>query len=144
MIYARYALVFVAVAIGAGLAVRLLEGRVSGLGSSAAQLIVPAMIAALVEGQRGARVARARPDRGQFWNFAWIATGVATALNLALAYGAGGLLPEFGKLAIAPFGSRQFAILLGLYAGAYLICNRFFFGLGVSTELARQERGGGG
>ncbi len=140
MIYLRYAVIFVVAAIGAGLVVRLLDGRVSELGSSA-QLIVPAMIAALIEGQRYAKAHGARPDRATIWNFTWIATALATALNLCLAYLAGGFLPEFGKLAIATFGSQQFLVLLGIYAGAYLICNRFFIGIGVSTELNRQARG---
>ncbi|WP_272008181.1 ABZJ_00895 family protein [Roseovarius sp. ZX-A-9] len=140
MNYLRYALVFLAVAFGAGLVVRLLEGRVSELGAST-QLLVPAMIAALIEGQRHARTHRARPARAEIWGFVWIATALATGLNLALAYLAGGLLPEFGKLAIAHFASQQFLILLGIYTGAYLISNRFFFGIGVSTELGRQARG---
>ncbi len=142
MSYLRYALVFLAVAFGAGLVVRLLEGRVSELGSST-QLIVPAMIAALVEGHRHARTRSQRPTRAEMWGFVWIATALATGLNLALGYLAGGLLPEFGKLTIAAFASQQFLILLGIYAGAYLISNRFFFGIGVSTELGRQARGKG-
>ena len=138
MSYPRYILVFLAVAIGAGLAVAALEGRISTLGS-AAQLVVPAMIAALIEGQQFAKARGVAPDRPQIWNFAWIATGVATVLNLVLSYAAGGFLPEFGKLAIASFGSQQFLILLGIYAGAYLICNRFFLSIGVSTELSRSS-----
>ncbi|UXX84490.1 ABZJ_00895 family protein [Roseovarius pelagicus] len=139
MIYLRYSLVFLAVALGAGVVVRLLEGRVSELGAST-QLIVPAMVAALIEGHRYARTHRQRVPRAELWGFVWIATALATALNLALAYLAGGLLPEFGKLTIASFGSQQFLILLGIYTGAYLISNRFFYGIGTSTELGRQAQ----
>ena len=54
--------------------------------------------------------------------------------------------PKFAKLAIAAPGSQQFVTLLLMYAGGYLLANRFFFGIGagntMSREKAREERGG--
>ena len=61
---------------------------------------------------------------------------IATGLNVALAYLAGGVAPEFAKLAIAAPGSNQFLILLGLYAGGYLIFNRLFVGIGAGNQLS--------
>ena len=136
MNYLRYAIVFLAVALGAALAIRLLEAQFNTALGSAAHLMVPAMIGALVEGQQHARVHKAKPASAPMWRFAWIATGIAVVLNVGLAFGAGRFAPEFGKLAIAPFGSRQFGLLLALYAGGYLICNRLFLGIGAGNQLS--------
>src|SRR6056297_2246192 len=136
MILWRYAMVFLAVAIGASFAVAALQGQIKGLVGSSAQLMVPAMIAALVEGQQFARAHGRKPDSREIWRFTWIATAIAVGLNVALAFGGRGYLPEFEKLAVAPVFSKQFIILLGLYAGGYLLCNRFFAGLGVGNQLS--------
>ncbi|MDR9393312.1 MAG: ABZJ_00895 family protein [Roseovarius sp.] len=136
MIFARYAIVFVAVAIGVGLVVSWLNASTDTALGSSAQLMVPAMVAAVIEGQQHARTHKTRPGPAAAWRFTWTATGVAVLLNLALAYLAGGLLPEFAKLAIAPVLSRQFMILLALYAGGYLICNRLFLGIGAGNQLS--------
>lgn len=139
MIWLRYAAVFLAAAIGTGLIVSLLNQNLSGQLGSAAQLMVPAMIAALVEGQSWAKKQRAKPNSTQVWGFSWIAAAVATGLNVVLAYAAGTLLPEFAKLAIAPALSKQFIILLGIYAGGYLICNWFFYRLGAGNQLTLMQ-----
>jgi hypothetical protein len=139
MIWLRYACAFVATALGTGLLVSLLKQNVSnGLGSSA-QLMVPAMIAALVEGQAWAKAQKSKPDSAQVWGFSWIAAALATFMNVVLAYGAGSVLPEFAKLAIAPALSKQFMILLGIYAGGYLICNWFFYRLGAGNQLTLMQ-----
>lgn len=136
MNYVRYGLVFVVVALGASMAIRALNTSFDTVLGSSAQLMVPAMIAALIEGQQFARTQKRKPDSREIWGFTWSATALAVVLNVALAYGAGGYAPEFGKLAIAPLLGQQFLILLGLYAGGYLICNRFFAGLGAGNQLS--------
>lgn len=137
----RYALLFLAVAIGASLAVTALQTRFESIVASSAQLMVPAMIAALVEGQQFARRNGRRPESREIWRFAWGATAVAVILNVALAFGGQGYLPEFEKLAVAWGFAKQFSILLGLYAGGYLICNRFFAGLGAGNQLSLMKDG---
>ncbi|MEQ8896128.1 MAG: ABZJ_00895 family protein [Roseovarius sp.] len=132
----RYALVFLAVAAGVALLVGFLNAQVDSALGSSAQLMVPAMIAAVIEGQQFARREKRKPKGAEAWSFAWIATVLAVVLNVALAYGAGRWLPEFGKLAVAVPGSQQFMILLGLYAGGYLICNRFFVGLAAGNQVS--------
>ena len=139
----RYAAVFVAVALGVGwAAAQVSGGAVEGVAASI-QLMVPAVIAALIEGGLFAKRHTRRHRFGEAWGFALATTVIATGLNLAIAYGAAGIAPEFGKLAIAPTMSQQFITLLGVYALGYLLCNRFFFGLGVGNQLnliARQNR----
>lgn len=141
MIYLRYCLVFLVIAVGVGLIVALLNETTQTTLGSSAQLMVPAMVAALIEGHRFARAQTRSPTRLEKWRFVWIATGLAVLCNLLLGGLATRLLPEFGRLMIAPPLSRQFLLLLGIYAGGYLICNWLFFGLGTSTERARREDG---
>jgi ABC-type antimicrobial peptide transport system permease subunit len=132
----RYALVFVGVAIGASLLVSVLNTAAETPFGSSAQLMVPAMVGAVIEGQQFAKRERRKPKGAAAWTFTWIATAIALALNVALAYGAGELVPEFARLAVLAPGSRQFLILLGLYAGGYLVCNRLFLSIAAGNQLA--------
>ncbi|PVA10912.1 hypothetical protein DC366_03735 [Pelagivirga sediminicola] len=143
MNYLRYTAVFLTVAIGVALIVMAANAWLdAGLGSSA-QLLAPAMIAALIEGRAFVRAETRRPNPAEAWNFAILATVLAVALNVALSYAMTALLPEFARLTIAPFGSRQFLLLLGIYALGYLLSNRFLLGLGARSELEAQARRAG-
>jgi len=142
MNYIRYGAVFAAAALGTAVLINTLNTQVDSVLGSSAQLMVPAMIAASVEGQQYAKSSKSRAGSALIWNFTWIATAVATALNVAIAYLAGGLAPEFGKLAIATPMGQQFLVLLGLYAGGYLVCNRLFFGIGQGNQLSQMRSRG--
>lgn len=136
MIWLRYAFVFLAVALGAAMLIAGLNTQISSTLGSSAQLMVPAMIAALVEGQHHAKVHKSRAKSAAMWRFTWTATLIAVALNLGLAYLAAPIAPEFGKLAIAAPLGQQFLVLLGLYAGGYLVFNRIFYGIGMGNQLS--------
>ncbi|MEL6434262.1 MAG: ABZJ_00895 family protein [Pseudomonadota bacterium] len=140
MIWLRYGLVFLAVAIGVSQIIALLALPQDQTIGGAAQLMVPAMIAALIEGQRHAKIERNHPGGAKAWNFAFAASGIAFALNIALAYSGPNVAPEFAKLAIAMPGSQQFMTLLVFYAIGYLLCNRFFYGLGVGNQLSLMQK----
>ncbi len=132
----RYGVVFVAVALGAALLITALNTATDNVLGHSAQLMVPAMIAALVEGQQFAKAHKRRPASVEIWGFTWIATGIAVALNVAIAFAAGSIAPEFGKLAIAQPLSQQFNVLLAIYAGGYLIFNRLFAGIGAANQFS--------
>jgi len=142
MSYPRYALVFLGVAGGTAALVGLLNPRAEGALGSSAQLMVPAMIAAAIEGQQHARPRAKRATTAAIWRFTWLSTVIATVLNVALAHLVGPALPEFAKLALAEPLGQQYLILLGLYAGGYLVCNRLFFGIGQGNQLARMRARG--
>lgn len=142
MSFPRYAIVFTIVAVGAAFATRWLNSTTGSALGSSAQLMVPAMIAALIEGQQFARRVKRGFTSSEIWHFVWIATVIAVGLNLVLAYGGPSISDEFSRLAIAPFASKQFIILLGLYAGGYLICNRVFFGIGSGNQLSQMRSRG--
>lgn len=114
----------------------------AGLGSSA-QLLVPAMVAALIEGRTFVRAEGRKPNMAEAWNFALLATVLALVLNVALSYAMTALMPEFARLTIAPFGSRQFLLLLALYGLGYLLSNRFFLGIGARSEQDAATRRNG-
>lgn len=140
MNYPRYAGIFVGMAISVALIVLALNTWLNaGLGSSA-QLLAPAMVAALIEGRGFVRDEGRAPNPAEAWNFALLGTGLAVLLNVALSYAMSALMPEFAKLTIAPVGSGQFLLLLSLYALGYLLSNRFFLGLGARNELAAKAR----
>jgi hypothetical protein len=135
MNYPRYAIVFLAVALGAAALVKVLQVHVDSTLGSSMQVLVPAMVAAAIEGQQHAKRHKRKPATGPAWTFAWLATALALVLNLGLAFLSAGLAPEFARLAAAPVGSQAFWVLLCVYAGGYLISNRLFLGLGAGSQL---------
>ncbi|WP_101065588.1 ABZJ_00895 family protein [Roseovarius salinarum] len=142
MNYLRYTAVFLVVAVGTAIAVTVLRASLGTTLGSSAQVIVPSMIAALMEGRAFARTEKRRPSQREAWVFTGNASLLAVALNLILAYAASAVLPEFAKIAAAPVFSMAFVVLLLIYAAGYVICNRFFVGLGASNELSAMHRRG--
>jgi hypothetical protein len=140
MNYLRYVLVFTLTAMGTGVLLMYLQDKTQSPLGSSAQVLVPAMIAALIEGQRFARHHGRKPTYKEAMNFMWIASGIAMALNLAFSFLAASLLPEFAKLAIAPVFSAQFNVLMLIFAVGYLISNRFFLGIGAGNEITLSKR----
>ncbi len=132
----RYAAVFLATALGVAVLTRLANTNLDGTFGSGIQIVIPAMIAAVVEGGQFVKTARRKPTMAEAWGFSWAATVVATALMVGLAYLAGGLAPEFGKLAGPSLISQQFLITLVIYGTAYLISNRVFLGISASNQVS--------
>lgn len=95
-----------------------------------------------VEGGQVAKRRKAPLASSCAWAFAGVAAGIATVLNLLLAFAGPRVAPEFAKLAIAPVSSGQFWVLLAVYAGGYVIANRFFYGLGASNQLRLMRQRG--
>ena len=136
MRYIRYSIVFVLVAVGVGVLVSAVNTAAQSTLGSSAQLMVPAMIAALIEGQQFTKANKRKFYAPEAWRFTGIATAIAVGLNVGLTYLTAPLVPEFGKLAIAPFGLEQFLILLAPYALGYLVFNRLFLGIGSGNQLS--------
>ncbi|QYX58274.1 ABZJ_00895 family protein [Roseovarius sp. SCSIO 43702] len=135
----RYALVFLAAALVIGLSVRAMGSEVVGL-MVTLHLMVPAMIAALVEGRQAARILGAVPPRAALWRFALVASVIALALALSLGHLAGRAAPAFATLVGSPDAAR---LLAGCIIG-YLLCNRFLFALGAKNHLDRMKQDGEG
>lgn len=133
----RYALVFVAVALGVGAAVGAMGGEGTADIMVTLHLMVPAMIGALTEGMQAARTRKAVPARAALWRFAGVATVIAMALALAIAHLAEGLAPSFAMLAVPGAGRTIAAVAAG-----YLLINRFLFGLGAANHLGTMKSRG--
>lgn len=139
IVWLRYVLAFLAVAIGVAQVVRWLGITQEDTLGSAAQIMVPAMIAALIEGQQYVRREGALPGAARAWRFAFVGSGIALVLNLGLAFAPSWVAPEFAKLSIAAPGSQQFLTLLAIYACGYLLANRVFFGIGAGNTMSRMK-----
>ena len=136
MNHSRYVIVFMFTAIGTAALIRLLNWTLeSGLGSSV-QILVPAMIAALIEGRQFARANKRKSTEKEIWKFTLITSVLAMSLNVTLAYLGEWAAPEFARLTIPEPFSTQFNFLLVAYAFGYLICNRFFLALGIRNQLS--------
>ena len=127
----RYGLIFLAAALGVGLAVRLMGTQTTSNIITTLHLAVPAMIAALVEGMQYARTNRAEAPRAATWRWAVVATVLATSLAVVLAYGARGMAPAFA----GALGAEGMARNLVVLAGVYLLVHRFLFAFGIKSHL---------
>ncbi|MEI4194536.1 ABZJ_00895 family protein [Roseovarius sp. E0-M6] len=136
----RYALIFLATALGVGFVVGAMGSEGSTGIMVTLHLMVPAMIAALIEGMQAARARGAVPPRTALWRFAVVATVVAVALALGVGHLAGGIAPAFAGLAMVESGDA--ARLIAICAGGYLLCNRFLYGLGAANHLNTMRKRG--
>ena len=140
MNYPRYGAVFLAVALGTAFLVGLLQVSMDQAIGLYARILVPAMIAALIEGQQFVKRNRRKPNTAEAWGFAITATGVAMVLNLTLGYMVPNFAPAFAALTEAPAFSIDFNTLLVIYVMGYLVSNRFFLALGVGNEVSADKR----
>lgn len=134
----RYLGVFVAGIVGlsllSGLAFWLFGWNVS----SAAVHIVPAVVAAMVEGQRHARTGALEPGEAVLWRAAIAMTGIAGAALIAvtaLQFLLSGMLGAV--VAVLPM---RVLVQLGLIVLVYLAINRWFYVAGFRAA-ARTEGG---
>ncbi|GGB26120.1 ABZJ_00895 family protein [Allosediminivita pacifica] len=132
--YVRYgALYFAAMVVLAGVSVMMT--RVLGFGfPSGAASIIPPMAAALFEGQQAGR-AGARPSGRALWAVAFAMTGVAVLINGAIAAIFLSMAETRALLSQVPL--RYFTGIAALLIAAVLLVNRFFFGIGLKSGLAK-------
>ncbi len=135
--YTRYgAIYFAAMVVLAGLSVMLT--RVLGVGfPSGAASIIPPMAAALFEGQQTGR-AGARLSGRALWAVALAFTGVAVGINAAIAALFLTMAESRTLLAQVPLG--YFTGVAALVIAAVLLVNRFFFGIGLKSGLAKGRK----
>jgi len=101
------------------------------------QVMVPAMVAALIEGQAFVRKNGALPGSGRKWVFAGIATVLGCFLALGLAHAPPTVAPVFSKMSMVLPGASHSVVVLGFYVGGYLLVNRIFYGLGAGNTMSR-------
>ncbi|MEM9350669.1 MAG: ABZJ_00895 family protein [Pseudomonadota bacterium] len=132
---ARYALWFA----GASLLVMvlvLIVQRISGIQfPSAFAPVIPAMIAATVEGSKYAK--ETRESIPQPWLSAAAMTVLSILITAVLLLGA--LMPSMGERTIQ-LGS--FSTVFAIYILFWLLCNRIFLAMGARNEWASQDRRG--
>ncbi|MEM1100089.1 MAG: ABZJ_00895 family protein [Pseudomonadota bacterium] len=96
--------------------------------------ILPAIVAAMVEGSKYAKSTRTPiPDP---WKAAGAMTGLSIALTALLIVTTA--LPTMGTNA---FDLTALVMVLGIYAAFWLVSNRLFLSMGARNEWASQDRG---
>ncbi len=141
VVVVRHGVVFPATAISVNYVVRRLQARIDGSPGSPAQGVVPAMIAALLEGNHLAR-RRRKPDPREARRFARDGAEPASFPNLAPARLGSALVPKFARPAAQPSITGHVLALPGLHAGAHPICDRLLPGFGVNHRLSPMGSGG--
>ena len=128
----RYGLVYVATAVGIGVGLEVLL-RVTGMDlNSSATSIMPAMVAAMIEGQQRAQSGEAAYTNGE----AWRAAGVMTLVALGIAGGFGFLLsflPEWSRI-FALLSAGVWLLIVAISGVVSLLVNRFFLTLGFKNK----------
>ncbi|MEM1236029.1 MAG: ABZJ_00895 family protein [Pseudomonadota bacterium] len=97
--------------------------------------IIPAMVAAMVEGSKWAKSSREKLPAP--WKDAGAMTGVAIGLTALLI-----LATTPAVLGMGREGIRVVILISGVYAIFWLITNRVFLGMGARNEWAAQDRRG--
>lgn len=135
----RYALVYFLAALGFAVLSGLLEAFTDLSGGGGAATVIPAMVAAVYEGQRWAQAnGGPMPEKGALWRGAWRCTIAAAAVNL-VTFVLLWMVPAIRELMQAiPF--VFIAVLFVILLGVTLLINRFGLGLGIKSERKRQEK----
>ncbi|MDJ0821490.1 MAG: ABZJ_00895 family protein [Paracoccaceae bacterium] len=111
--------------------------------SSMISMIVPPLVAALLEGKRIARVTMAPISNGEAWRAALAATAVVAVLNVVF-LGVWMLLPQVSH-AMRGAELSSLGLLFAVLLGVVLLINRIFLTMGSSQEMkliARQSEEG--
>ncbi len=102
--------------------------------------LVPAVVAAMIEGRAHARATAQNPTRIEAWKAAAIMTGLALGLFILLA----GFLLQAQPQIIAAIGEQPGRVIGGvlLFCFLWLVTNWFFYTIGIRNERAAARRRG--
>ena len=125
-----YVLIYVLTALG-GVAVTTVLGQITGATVSPASIqFLPALFAAMIEGQRYGKSGAEAPGQAALWRAAIAMTGMATGLLLMWTWA---VLTLSGEMVN---GDTLFRIALMVFA--YLVINRWIYQLGYRAGVRDQ------
>ncbi|MGB0900259.1 ABZJ_00895 family protein [Halocynthiibacter sp.] len=134
----RYGLVYIATAFGLGIGLEVLL-RVTGIDlSSSATSIMPAMIAAMFEGQKRAQSDEGAFTNGEAWTAAMVMTVVALGITAILGFFMS-FLPEWSRI-FGSFSVGIWVLLVAISGIVSLLVNRFFLTLGFKNKRKIMDR----
>jgi hypothetical protein len=142
MNYIRYAGIVIALTVGLPIVLGLLR-QVTGINlSSSATSIIPAMCAAMIEGQKFARKFLRLPTRAETISFVAVATLIAAGFQLLFTATVITNVPGYEHLLQTP-PSMRLVIGMLIFVGIVIaICNLVFLRMGCKNQLKTLETTG--
>ena len=134
----RYAALYVALAVGLTLLAVAIETFAGFAVPSSVVSVVPPALAAMLEGSRIARSARAPMPKSQAWREALRMTGVALVINIAML--AIVLALPGSEATLAASALDVVALVMAILMALILLVNRYFLAMGMKNELKRLDR----
>ncbi|MEX5579256.1 ABZJ_00895 family protein [Pseudophaeobacter sp. A-200-2] len=131
----RFTLVYVATALGVIAVVYAVQVLLGHNIANGGMSIIPAIVAAMVEGQRYAKAERAVPESAVLWRFAKAAALMILGLSLIFVVLLSLIMPPLRQMMSDPVGA---SVLFGgalLQAALGLVLVRFFSGMGAKSQL---------
>ena len=102
--------------------------------------LIPAIGAAMIEGQKYVQANEALPEKIQMWRFARVAAAVALAISLVAVAIGSFVVPQIRGLMAQPGGAGILMALALLHAGFTFLVVRFFMGLAARSQLSALNR----
>ena len=102
--------------------------------------LIPAIGAAMIEGQKYVQANDALPDKIQMWRFARVAAAVALAISLVAVAMGSYVVPQIRGLMTQPGGAGILMALSLLHAGFTFLVVRFFLGLAARSQFRTVNR----
>ena len=131
----RYALVFIGTSLGLWaltmLALLVFEFDISNGG----MVILPPLVAAMIEGHRFARSNGRLPEKLEMWKFARLAALVVMAVTMVFTVIMTFFVPELRELMAQRMGAGVLLALVVLQALIAFLVTRFFLGFGAKSGL---------
>jgi len=139
----RFAAVYLATMVGLMVLVVLLQAIANVDIANAGMAIIPAMVAAMVEGQSFARSEDRLPDSAEMWGFARRAGVIILGLTMMSTAVFSVAMPEVKFILTQPYGAVMLlgAILFQTVISFVLV--RFFLASGAKSALKAARRAGG-
>lgn len=102
--------------------------------------LIPAIGAAMIEGQKYVQANETLPEKIQMWRFARVAAAVALAISLVAVAIGSFVVPQIRGLMAQPGGAGILMALALLHAGFTFLVVRFFMGLAARSQLSALNR----
>ena len=102
--------------------------------------LIPAIGAAMIEGQKYVQTNEALPEKILMWRFARVAAAVALAISLVAVAMGSFVVPQIRGLMAQPGGAGILMALSLLHAGFTFLVVRFFLGLAARSQLSALNR----
>ncbi len=131
----RFTLVYVATSLALIAIVSAVQAFMGFRIANGGMSIIPAIVAAMMEGQRYAGAHRALPEGADMWRFAKAAALVILGLSLVFVVLFSLIMPQIRQMMSDPVGASVLFAGSLLQAALGLVLVRFFIGMGAKSQL---------